>query len=422
MTTERADTPLRLHLARWVVPVGSSPIENGAVATFGGRIVAVGHARELQAHLLGERKDHGDVILCPALVNVHSHLELSALKWRLSPGGDFVGWIRSLIAARERIEPGEWEPAIHEAVADLKVSGVIAVGDVGNTDFIPRLSQESGNAWPLRGVFFRELIAPSPPLLDVLGASKPSTRDSGSRDTNPKLAEAFSAHAPYSVTPSVLEAIKAWARRRGLPFSIHVAESLEEVEFLRDGVGPIKDFLNEKGHWPLGFPLPGCSPIAYLDRFALLDETTICVHSVHVDEADVAILVRSGAAVCLCPRSNVFLGVGIPPAEQIWRAGVSLALGTDSLASNDRLSIFAEMSSLANLAPGLEPAAIVAIASLGGARALGIEADWGTLSPGRIATFLAVRPAPSRARDVLECLVHQVAKYEADCYWIEEGE
>ncbi|NIA09118.1 MAG: amidohydrolase family protein, partial [Nitrospiraceae bacterium] len=379
----RSPNPLCLHTARWVVPVSGPPIENGAIATFEGKIVRTGRARELQSSCLAEIRDYGDSILCPALINAHTHLELSPLKGRLSPSGSFVDWVRALVETRSHIGPEEWAPAIKKAVIEMQKGGIIAIGDIGNSELIPHISSKMGRNWPFRGIFFRELVCPleSEPNtdLDIFGNNQPNAiwfRD---------LRRAFSGHAPYSVAPSVLKAIKAWDQEHSLPFSIHLAESGEEIEFLQSGLGPLKDLLKEKGHWPLGYEIPKTSPVNYLYSLGLLDRDTLCVHCVHIDQDDISILAETGATVCLCPRSNIFLGVGLAPVEKLYNSGISLALGTDSLASNDRLSIFAEMACLSRMAPGLPPEAIFRAGTYGGAKALGISKKWGTLAPGKSA-------------------------------------
>ncbi|PXF58498.1 MAG: hypothetical protein C4B58_06455 [Deltaproteobacteria bacterium] len=407
----KSPNSFRLHIARWVVPVSRPPIENGAIATFEGKIVGVGPASELRPSYQAEIKDYGDSILCPALINTHSHLELSPLRWRLSPSGSFVDWVKALIEARNLIRPEEWEPAISQAIKEMQKNGIIAVGDVGNLDVIPIFSSRKDGTWPFRGVFFQELVCPIPngaeeeiPFSHLFVSERvPEPMDI----LGPSFRYAFSAHAPYSVAPTVLKAIKAWDQSHGMPFPIHVAESEEETEFLQGGQGPLRELLKEKGHWPLNYDLPKASPVRYLETLGLLDRHTVCVHCVRVDRDDISILAKTGAGVCLCPRSNVFLGVGVAPVEDLHASGIPLALGTDSLASNDRLSIFAEMASLSKLAPGLSPETIFRAGTYGGARALGISEELGSLARGKAATFLAVESGPIGNKDVLEFLVHE---------------
>lgn len=406
---------LCLHIARWVVPVSRHPIENGAIATFKGKIIDVGPASEIRSSYSADIKDHGDSILCPALINTHSHLELSPLKRHFSPSSSFVGWVRSLVEARDQIRAEDWVPAISSAIREMRKNGIIAVGDVGNLDIIPLFfSSKNDGTWPFSGIFFHELICPSPNGAEeeiFLSAPFVNGKINEPMDIpRPSFHYSFSAHAPYSVAPSVLKAIKAWDRSHNMPFSIHVAESEDEIEFLQGGHGPLIELMKEKGHWPLDYDLPKVSPVRYLESLGLLDRHTVCVHCVQVDRDDIAILAKTGAGVCLCPRSNMFLGVGAAPSEELYAAGVSLALGTDSLASNDQLSIFAEMASLSEVAPCLPPEAIFRAGTRGGATALGISGEVGSLAEGKNATFLSVESGPIGVKEVLEFLVHEAYK------------
>lgn len=400
---------LAIHAARWVVPVDGPVLENAGVAVFENRIVEVASADELRTRYLGRFRDHGDSILCPGLVNAHCHLELSPLRWRLSPSGSFFHWVRALVRARDRIAPHEWEKAVDQATRELLRNGTVAVGDVGNLPVVPEIAKKG---WPFRGIHFHEVIAPredhslSLPGVNVLEPA------SGFK-------KALSAHAPYSVAPSHLRAIKELDRRMGLPFSIHVAESREEILFFSRGTGPLRDFLEEKGHWPLDYPLPSTTPVRYLHSLGILDQDTLCVHCVHLGEDEKDLLAGTGAQVCLCPRSNVFLGVGKPDMSALLKRGINVALGTDSLASNDRLSIFAEMNSLAAICPDVRPEEIFRAATLGGARALGLGGSIGSLSRGKKADILIVRSGPLKRSELHEFLVKSWADGPPDCSFVD---
>ena len=422
-TDMSSESNLAIHKARWVVPVSSPPILNGAVAVFGENVVAVGKASEIQLQFHGaiEIEDHGDAILCPALINAHSHLELSPLKHRLSPAGSFTEWVKSLIKARDKIDFDEWLPSIEMAVDEMIGNGVIAVGDVANNGIIPLLTRENGVFWPLRGVIFKEIINP--------GARDVDLTDDVYLEKDIDFEFSYSAHSLFSVNPETVRQIKALDTKRGVPFSIHVAESPEEIQYLKEGTGPIKDLLEEKGHSSADIKIPHISPVKYLHRLGVLDEDTICVHGVHLNREDMEILSKSQATVCLCPRSNIFLGVGISPSYELHSMGINLALGTDSLASNDMLSIFAEMSSLSKCTPSLSPEAIFKAATLGGANALGLSREkasfkrkngfLGSLEPGSTATFISVR-ADNLANDneIFEYLVNASSSSDFESYWI----
>jgi cytosine/adenosine deaminase-related metal-dependent hydrolase len=416
---DKTTNPIRLHTARWVVPVSLPLLENGAIATFKGKILDIGSAPELCSRYGVEIKDYGDSILCPALVNAHSHLELSPLKYSLLQSNSFADWIRVLVEARKQISVEEYKTAIYRAMREMHENGIIAVGDIGNLDLVPIFYGQKEKRWPLKGIFFHELVCPivneaeeiTSNLSDI--SQKISENFGTQKDSFPY---AFSAHAPYSVAPQVLQAIKTWDQNHSMPFPIHLAESEEEIDFLQNGKGPIKELLAEKGHWPLNYNLPRVSPVEYLEILGVLDKNTVCIHCVHVNQNDISILAKTGASVCLCPRSNIFLGVGIPPAEELYAAGVPLAIGTDSLASNDQLSVFTEMASLSQLAPSLSPEAIFRAATYGGAQALGMSKKLGSLASGKSANFLVINSGPINSKDVFEFLVREVNKEL--CNWI----
>ncbi len=408
-------SPLQLHVARWVVPVSAPPLERGAVAIFGNKVVAVGPANELRAALIdAEQIDHGDAVIIPGLINCHSHLELSPLKWRLSPSGSFTAWICNLIKARENIEPHEYEKALEEAVKTLHGNGVAGLADTGNTSLVWEKASSESSLWPFAGIHFKEILHPEKGRMEEL------IRDLRmGYENNGWFNFGYSAHSVYTVAPKAIQAIKMRDDQLNLPFSIHVAESKEEIEFVRDSKGPIYELLIEKGRNPEDFKMDSYSPVKLLKELNVLDGRTICVHCVHIDEHDIEILASSKASVCLCPRSNMFLGVGTPPVEKLIEANINIALGTDSLASNDRLSIFAEMASLARQCPSLDTATIFKAATKGGAAALHLK-GLGSLEHGSAPLLYVIKSGPLNSKDLFDYLVLEVAESLPESYWAVE--
>jgi len=386
------------HRAPWLVtgvPGEFAPIADGAVVVSDGRIVAVGRFADCRDRA-GAVVDHHGFVLVPALVNGHTHLELSALA-ELGQGataaGDMPAWIGALLARRAELAAAGFDTgdAARAALAGLLASGCGLVADIGNDPASAALADASA----VEVLFFYELLG--------------LTRESEARALAllASLAEATSAtpHAPYSVTPRLLLDLKKRCRRLGQPYSIHLAESRDEVALLADGSGGFPDFFRQRGVWDGSFRPPGCSPVAYLERLGVLDGQCLCVHCVQLDDADIDILARTRAKVCLCPGSNSFLGVGRPPTGKLLAAGILPALGTDSLASNPLLSIWREMRLLRAGEPGLDPATVFAMATRGGAEALGRGASHGRLGVGRSARLLAVAcDAATKGGDVFDFL------------------
>lgn len=393
---------LRILRAGWVVPVASPPIRDGLVAVAGDRIVWVGAASDPEAPA-GSREDLGPGALLPGLVNAHCHLELSWLAGRLA-GGDFVDWVAALVKLRleERAEVAR--DAARTAIQALLDGGTVAVGDVSNALAHLDLLAEAR----LRSVVFLEILGWDPAVANAalewaegrIAGLPPELRSSG---VDVRLA----AHAPHSVSPELLRGLAA----KGGPAAIHLAESRAEVEFLRDGGGPWAAFLAERGLGHAGFAPAGRSPVAHLETTGALHPGLVAAHCVQVDAADAERLARSGTRAVLCPRSNQALGVGLPPLPLLLRAGVPLALGSDSLASAPSLHVLEDAAVLHRAYPDVDPLVLVRMATLGGAEALGFD-DLGALEPGRLAR-LAFAPCQEAIGDPCAFLVSGRARPRA---------
>jgi cytosine/adenosine deaminase-related metal-dependent hydrolase len=381
-----------LHRAPYVLPMSSDAavptvITDGAVLTENGRIVRVGRYDELKDSG-GELVEHEGRALLPALVNCHAHLELSYLA-RLAhedgpvAAGGFSGWVRRLLPERAKpVDPQEVQMAAWQALAQLYAGGCRAVADIGNDP----ASRELGENFKFPTFFFQEFLG--------LSESFTARNMAALADIPDELT--CTAHAPYSTDPALIKLLKSRAAKGGHLFPIHLAETAAETEFLATGGGEFRELLAPLGSADGSFTPPGLSPVVYLDQLGVLDARTLAVHCTQVSGDDLAILLARRTPVCLCPGSNRFLGVGIAPATAMFKAGIKLVLGTDSLASNPRLDLWAEMQQLAEEHPALPPLAILAMASRNGAEVLGLAEEMGSLIPGASAGFLAaaIEPGP----------------------------
>ena len=392
---------IRYHAA-WILPIGEPPVRDGWLAVDRGRVVALGAAGKRVLLDGAQVVDLGDVAIMPGLVNAHTHLELSYLRDEVPPASQFVTWIREVMKARrEHPDPSGQEilDAIDSALREAVACGTAIVGDISNT----LVTVEPLARSELAAVVFYELIrfnAPEPDrivaaAMAAIAALPPSER----------VRVSLAAHAPYSVAPLVLRAIRqAVSRDPFAPCSIHVSESAEEVEFIRSGQGPWRTLLEEIGSWDPAWVPPGGSPVQFLDDSGFLDGRLLAVHGVQMTTADLDRLAARGTTLVTCPRSNGHTGAGAPPIEDFYNYGVSVAVGTDSLASAPDLNVFAELATLRALAPTVSAGALLDSATRQGARALGFEADYGTIEPGKSARLLAITIPPNTV-DVEEYLV-----------------
>lgn len=394
---------IRFH-ASWVLPIGEPPVRDGWVAIDGDRVASLGRAGDRRAPSVEQARevDLGHVAILPGLVNAHTHLELSYLRDRVPAGRTFVGWIRAVMAARrEYPDPNAPEilTGIGEGIAEAIRCGTAAVGDISNTlaTFAPLAAS------PLDGVVFHELIGFDPPdpiaLVDrALETIRPLNAANRGRAS-------LAAHAPYSVAPSVLRAIADANDREALPTcSVHLAESAEEVEFIRTGGGPLRQLLEDFGVWDPMWASPGVSPVQYLDGLGFLTSRVMAIHGVQMTAADLSRLAARETKLVACPRSNAYTGAGKPPVEQFYASGVQVAVGTDSLASTPDLNVFSELAAMRALARGVPAPMLLDSATRQGARALGLDMDYGTIAPGKRARLISVS-LPSGVDDVEEYLV-----------------
>ena len=375
------------------------PLRDAWVAVDRGRIAAIGK----RALATGATEvDLGEVAVMPGLVNAHTHLELSYLRDEVPPASEFVTWIRGVMAARrQHPDPGAPEilQAVDRGLAEAVACGTAVVGDISNTlvTFGPLTRS------PLAGVVFYELIRFN--VADADAFVEIARKELDRFVPTERVRVSLAAHAPYSVAPLVLRAIRrAVDRDPFLPCSVHLAESMAEVEFISNGGGPWRVLLEELGVWDPAWVPPGGTPVEFLDDAGFLDARVLAVHGVQMDDADLIRLGARGATLVTCPRSNGHTGAGAPPIEDFYKSDVRIAIGTDSLASSPDLNLFAEMATMRALAPGVPASRLIGSATYEGARALGFDADYGTIDPGKRARLIAVE-VPAGTDDVQEALV-----------------
>jgi len=377
-----SNTACSIFRAPWVIPVCSPVLQDGAVVVAHNKIVAVGPYHELSLRFPDLPLSSCQGVLLPALVNAHIHLDLSIMGsvYPDSPASTMCDWISILLKKREKAHfSGEaMEDAAAKTVIDQYASGVGLMLDIGN---LPLQRRDTTGL---------EIIS----LLEMLGPSQDAQQAVMNTLADFPSDLPVTAHSPYSTGPDLISFIKKRCRRQGTMFSFHLAENRDESLLLVEGGGCFARFLKQRGAWDQTFPVQGIDSrgvVGYLDDLNLFDDKTLCVHCVHLNDDDILAIAGAGAHICLCPGSNRFLGVGTAPLEKMLAAGMLPALGTDSIASNTLLDLWQEMSLLSQEHPRVDSASILAMATLGGARALHREADFGSLAPNRSGCFLHVQ-------------------------------
>ena len=384
------------YTAEWVLPMTGAPIHRGSVSIENGRIAGIDDRAPAGAI------DLGNVAILPALVNAHTHLELSYLQGLVPPTDRFLDWIRTVMAAR-REYPDAADPRILDAargaIADARASGTGLLGDISNTLVTAPLLRDA--AMPAQ--MFYELLKFN--ASDPVSMAREARAKANAAADGGGVRVSLAPHAPYSVAPGLFAAIRAdLDAHPGQVTTVHLAESPEELEFVRRGTGPWRVLLEELGVWSDQWEPPGTSPVEYLERLGFLDRRVLAVHGVQCNGDDLDRLRSRGMTVVSCPRSNQHVGVGAPPLEAFYAMDVHVAFGTDSLASAPDLNLFSELAEARRLAPRVPARALLQSATCRGAVALGFGDEFGTIAPRARAALLAVR-TPADVSDVEEYLV-----------------
>jgi aminodeoxyfutalosine deaminase len=401
---------LRLFSAPWVLPICESPIAEGAIVLDDSdRIVAVGSNVEMRQRFGGATNTRVEGAMMPALVNAHTHLELSALQVPAQAAAGFIPWAADLMKRITGLAPDLRQAAIASAISSLEHAGVGAIGDVGNTT----ASVVSIAASPLVGTFFHELTGMRQRQTGDAITSAQSERASIPGAWPDRIRYTIAPHALYSADPALLRDIFTATANYETPTSIHVAEDRDEIEFLRYGSGPWKRTLAQMGFDPQ-HRCPGTGPLRYLRDLGAFNTNRppLLVHMVHADHEDRTIAADAGATVVLCPRSNIAIGGQLPDVPALLSAGISIAVGTDSLASSPSLSPWEEIAVLAGAFPNVSSATWLRAVTLGGALGMHLH-DMGTLAPGKRPGIIAVGPV-----GIADPVAHLVSHPPSTVSWI----
>lgn len=373
--------------ARWVLPVAGPAIERGALLVGGdGRIEAVGPDAVVPrpAEVPEERFPEG--ILLPGLVNTHTHLELTGLDLG-PPEPDFRSWIGRVRASKDARRAEAFLAAARRGLADCYAIGVTTIADTGDSGSVVQALAEAGGS----GIAYQEVFGPHPAQAAASLAGLRRRVGELCRFAGGRVRLGLSPHAPYTVSGPLYAAVAALAKDESLPLAVHLAESPAESELFERGTGRFADAWRERG-----IPLPegrACSPVEWLDRHGVLGERTLCIHLVQTGPADLARLAGQGCAVAHCPLSNSAHGHGTAPLVGFLEHGLRVGLGTDSVLSVGSLDLLAEARAAQGLA-GLDAETALALCTVGGATALGLEREVGSLEPGKWGDCVVLRLPP----------------------------
>ena len=396
-------TDATIYSASWLINPDKEPLSGGALLVRDGVIIASGTVNELQSAYSADLIEYPDCALLPGFVNAHTHLELTHYPaWRLRSSVDyhprrFTDWIIQLIKIKRGLAEEDYAASLREGARMCLEAGTTAIGEIVSNP----ICAEQYRHMPLAGRLYFELVGQDEALFEsrrVLALEAAESPRSGAMKTG------LSPHAPYTVAEKYLHTIRSESRRRGLPLTIHLSESSDETDFMSDSSGPLAEEFYPFVGWEHHLTAPRrCSSTELLDRCGLLNRQTLAVHCVHLSRSDAVTLRERGVSIALCPRSNERLDVGRAPVALFKELGIPLAIGTDSLASNDSLSLWDELRyALDVFSSELAPSELLKIATIGGAAALGRAEEFGSLEAGKRADFQVIEHFGNGAAGIVE--------------------
>lgn len=443
--------------SKYIIPDTDTCIKDAAVAIKGTKIHRLGTFDEMKTLAdVDKIIDLRNAVILPGLINIHTHLDLTSLHNRIKPTSNFTHWVFQLLGARIRWKEEDYATSVEKGIKLCIEAGTTTVADIANTEYSFSVLKKS----PLRKVVYKEVIDLNPDhAKDVITKIQSELSDFGhddvifrnfkyppvspskrgdseggsyrsadltSRNFKAEILRSFhslrmtnntkkchserseesnlfriglSPHAPYSVSKELYQAISQYVRETDIPVCTHIAETPDEIEFLTKGTGSFPTFLLQLRAMPASWQPPGLTPIHYLKGTGILDNHPILIHCNYITEEEISLIKSSEASVAFCPRSHRFFGHMNHPVQKLLNAGINVGLGTDSLASNDSLSILDEMKFLF-LHYAISPETILSMATVNGAKALGLESQVGQIKEGFEADLCGIRLPDSHPKDV----------------------
>ena len=405
--------------ARTVVTMDGPPIENGAVAVSGNRIVDVGRFDDIKTRNAGNTVDLGEQVLLPGLINAHCHLDYTCLRGKIPPQKSFTEWIRAINAEKATLAPKDYIASINEGFAEAKRFGTTTIANLTVfPELIPQIQL------PVRTCWFAELI-------DIRARGRANelvdrAMESLGRARPPGAPWGLAPHALFTASSNLFRWCENISRRDNILLTTHLAESREEMEMFRHASGPLYEFLNS-----IGRPMDDCGSKTPLELFLDLIGSGgspnrpraievnrpylswIVAHLNELTEKDFELLERSNSKfhVVHCPRSHNYFGHSPFAFDRLRSFGLNICLGTDSLASNESLSLFAEMRAFQKECSSVSAEEIFQMVTVNPARALRYENALGQIRPGFGADLITV-PC-STSTDIFEQIL--AFKNPVDC-------
>ncbi len=407
--------------AKFILPIHDDPIEDGGVLISDeGKIVAIGSCDDIRKKFpsVKEQEFHQHVLM-PGLVNAHTHLDLLSFQGT-GESPQFMDWILGFWAHRRKQTLSDRRQCLEQGFYQLLHAGITTVGDVGQ--FFGLISQVVNH--PIRAVLFPELITGGDPTIQDSYEAIFTQLEEIMGQSHPRVTAGLAPFAPYTLSKHLLKIIAQQAHDLKIPLKIHVSETFAEMQFFYESSGEIADrlfpHLGWEGQLP---PAHRKTPVQYLESIGFLDARPTLVGGNQLSNPDIDILAKTGCKLVHAPRSNAHLKLGHPPLKKLREMRVPIGLGTDTCAAIFTLSIWDEMRYINDHYPDAErpsPRELLSMATIEGAKCLGVDRFVGTLEPGKNADLIAVHVPRDLDQETLQhWLVSQATHRDVEAVWIE---
>jgi cytosine/adenosine deaminase-related metal-dependent hydrolase len=386
---------MKILAANYVLPITSEPILDGAIIIEKDKIIAVGSRAEIQKKFVSvEIEDFGEAVIMPSFINTHSHLELTAFRGFLDDvENEFFSWLIKLTTSREKLSDSDIETSALVGTLEGLRAGITCFADIGRYGFA---GFKALKAHGLRGYSFQETDFSPDNSTAETDFAKLEERFLALKSTETNLVKVgISPHSPYTVSPKLFEKITDYSLQNNVKLTIHAAESDMETELLLHGKGKFADiFANQNLTWKS----PQVSSIQYLHNLGVLQTKPLLAHCVKVSERDIELISESNSRIAHCPKSNAKFGHGIAPFEKFLENSIKVGIGSDSVASNNTCDILEESrfaSLFARARNGkmrlITSNSVIGSATYGGAEAIGLEKEIGSLETGKQADLIVIK-------------------------------
>ena len=379
-----SDHTIRIN-AKYILPVTTPEIHNGSILIKNGKIQFIGREKDcpnIANHQVSHYPDH---LLMPGLVNTHTHLSLSRLKNKIKSGMPFNSWIKEIISYNDSLTEIDEKDACKEGIKNLIATGTTTIGDISRSGFSTKVMQNMR----VRGVIF----------LEIIGFKKSMIEDQMNRvhellwdwKGDGLVKCGLSPHATYSVSPQLIKLSFRLAKVKKLPLVMHIAETKEELEFIENGEGDLRQLLESLDRWEPEWKPEKTSPIKYLENSGNLSGIT-GIHLNHINDEDFKIIKKNNMSVVCCPKTHQwFQRDRSYHLTKFLENNINVAIGTDSLASNETLNMFEELILIRKQFPEISHETLLKMVTINGAKALRLEKEVGSLETGKKADIIGLK-------------------------------